>query len=1103
MRFINSFKKPRLLQVKLLSLALVVWVTAAIGQTTVTISGRIIDSATTAPINGVNIVAGSSKKGIASDANGNFKITVPAGSMLNFSSTGYQSYSFVASKDEVITVILATRSVALTDVVVIGYGERRKKDITGAVASVGADAIQKSSSLTPELALQGRAAGVFVGSGGGSPNARQNIRIRGVNTFNGLNDPLYIIDGIPLTEGGAGISGGLIGDIRGQINIFSLINPADIESMSVLKDASAAAIYGVRAANGVVIITTKRGKSGKPRVEFNASYGSQNIAKNYKTLTTSEYVALYREAYANNPNAGQTFEQVFGPTFDQSSSQYLGNNPTYNWQDELLNKGAALQSYNVKLSGANDNTNYYFSAGYDYQESPLKANDQKRYSFATNVNSKISKYIEAGINTRLVYSETFDNTGADLGIYTAPPWQPIYSSTDPSGFAPTALFQFVANPAYNPANLDPGPRFNFAPGYPQLLWGPQTRYNPFAGQVLNDNDYLGYRALGNAYVQIQPITGLRIKGSIGGDYYYSRRKTWNLYDAFRFLQTPSNPYSGHDGTSVGRYTERDSRNMNLVKEITVNYSKVFAERHSVDVIVGGSEQTYKWEFSQMVSNQVNSLALSQRNIGNNPPFNGVQSSVISQYALLGFVGRLSYKYNDRYMLDVTVRRDGSSRFAPENRWGTFPAVAVGWRISGEKFMQKINWINDLKIRANWGQLGNEQNTGGFAYLSGVNLTPDYPIGSGNGNPFGLQTQGARLPNFPNRSLSWETLTTKGVGFDAVLFKNKINLTVEYYNKLNEDIIQTVGVPPSTGIEFAPDLNVASVRNSGIEFSVGYNEKFGDVRFNASANFTTVKNEVVKLNDDAPIGGEFGRIEKGMSMFYLWGYKFGGIFQTQAEINAWRQKYADITVGQDPNNPGAGYQPKVGDAYFLDVNGNPKVPGQFYSPFPDSLINANDRTYLGRTIPGYYYGFNFGAEWKGFDVSIFFQGVGNVQKYNFQRANGEGMSSNGANQWATVLNRWTPSNPSTTMPRAAFGDPNANNRTSSRFVENAGFLRLKNLQIGYTVPKNLLTKTGFISNVRVYFSGINLATFTKWTGLDPEVDGIPPTRQIIFGINASF
>ncbi|MGL6267756.1 MAG: SusC/RagA family TonB-linked outer membrane protein, partial [Chitinophagaceae bacterium] len=918
---------------------------------------------------------------------------------------GFQSVEMLAAENMPAINILSQSS-SLSEVVVVGYGERRKKDLTGAVSSMNAKDIQKSTALTPELAMQGRMPGVFVSTPGGAPNARPTVRIRGVNTF-GYAEPLYVVDGVPITEGGQGITDGVVGDLRSPINLFTMINPNDIESISVLKDASAAAIYGVRAANGVILITTKRGKTGRPKVSFSGSFGWQNIPSKIPVLNTQQYVSLYEEAYNNNPNINGgvpvPFADVFGPTFDKNSSEYLGNSPTYDWQNELLNKNAALQDYSVSLSGANESTSYFMSVGFGKVESPLKGNDLQRYSISTNLESKVTKWLTAGMTVRLAQNQALDNTQGELSnMMTAPPWQPIYDPNDRTGLAAVAEGRFVPNPDFDPSLLNPGPLNNFAPGYPKLLWGPQTRFSPFGFQATSETKFTLLRALGNAFIVIQPINGLKIKGSIGGDFTYNKRKEWSEYDKFRFSQTPGNPYAGHDGTAVGSYGERHLRNYNLVKEVTVNYTRKFSGNHNIDITAGALDQQWRWEYLGLSGGQVNYTQPSLRNVSNIPPYVGGETGVLSDYALQGYFGRLSYNYNSKYYLDVTVRRDGSSRFAPDYRWGTFPSFAAAWRISDEKFMKDMNWLTDLKIRGGWGELGNEQTTGGFAYLSGVGLSPDYPIGSGNGNPFGTQFQSARLPNFPNYELTWEKVQTTNLGFDALIL-NKINFTFEWYNKLTKGIIQSVSLPPNTGIQSTADINIASVQNRGIELELGYRENFGPVAFNFSANLTTVNNKVISLSQGTPLGGEFGRIEVGQPLSFLWGYKAAGIFRTQAEIDAWRAIYADLNLGQSKTDPTAGYVYKPGDMYFADVHGNPKNPKEFYNSAPDSLINSFDRTYLGKTIPGFFYGFNFGANFKGFDISIFFQGVGDVQKYNGIRASGEAMSSNGANQFATVLN----------------------------------------------------------------------------------------------------
>lgn len=1075
-------------------------------QQSVTFSGKVTDSATNAGIAGVSVTPRGVKGGTATDANGNFKITVPQGSVLTFSSVNYSPQDVQTGSNPVINVVLTPASSELNEVVVIGYGTRRKKDLTGAISTVNAEDIEKSTSMTPEMALQGRAPGVFIQSGGGDPAARPIVRIRGVNTF-GYSEPLYVVDGIPIYEGGAGVTTGAIGDIRSPINIFSLINPDDIESISVLKDASAAAVYGVRASNGVILITTKKGKAGKARIEASLSYGVQKIPKVLDVLNTQQYLDLVTEAYNANPDMNNgvpvPIGTKFGGFYSPDSAQYAGSSATYDWQRELINDNAPIQDYSVRVSGGSEGISYYFSGGYAKTESPLTGNYLQRYSIASNVDAKISKMFSAGLTLRLVQQDALDNTQADLPTMASTiPYQPFYDPNDITGFAPVAAGTFVPNPDYDPALLNPGAPYNFAEGDPHLLWGPQSRFNVFAFQNLNNNSYLLYNVIGNAYVQFEPITGLRIKGSLGGTYYENLRKSWQDNDAWRFSQTPGNPYSGQDGNAKGRYGERRGSTINWNKEISVNYSHVFGNDHNVDLLFDASDQFARWNVSDLSGN-VNYTDPQFRSINNQPPYTNGFSNILQEDDLIGYLFRASYNYQSKYYLDVTVRHDGSSRLAPGHKWGTFPSFAAAWRISAEKFFPKNTFVNDLKLRGGWGKLGNFQSAGYYEFLSTISLTPDYTTGSGNGDPIGTQYQGAALPSFANTTLDWERVKTTSFGFDAVLFDNHVNFTAEYYNKITYGIIQSISLPPNTGIQNPADLNIGEVRNSGFEFNVGYNTNIGEVGFNAGANLTTVKNRVEKLYLGTPMGDEFGRIEEGYTMFYLWGYKTAGVFQSQAEIDSWRQSHADVNIGQDINDPSIGYQYKPGDMYFQDVYGNPD-PGtkERYSKTPDSLVNSNDRTYLGKTIPGFYYGFNVGANWKGFDVNIFFQGVGDVQRYNSIKAGMEGMSGLG-NALASTLGRWTESNPSASVPRAIYGDPAQATRISSRFVEDAGYFRLKNLQVGYTLPRQLLSKTGFIQNFRIYFSAVNLFTITNYTGYDPEVDGIPPTRQFLAGLNLNF
>ncbi|MBD0367283.1 MAG: SusC/RagA family TonB-linked outer membrane protein, partial [Flavisolibacter sp.] len=703
------------------------------------------------------------------------------------------------------------------------------------------------------------------------------------------------------------------------------------------------------------------------------------------------------------------------------------------------------------------------------------------------------------LTVRLIHEEALVNTQSDLVTMASTiPFKTIYDHNDPTGIAPVATVTFTPNANYNPALIDAGPPFNFA--LAPLLWGDQSRFNVFAFQKLNDNRYDLKRALGNAYVQIEPIPGLRLRGSLGGDWYMNLRKSWSNLDQWRFSQTPGNPYANQNGQAEGRYGERRGTTYNINKELTLNFNHTFLSDHNVDLVLSASDQFARWDISDLSGN-VNFADPQYRGISNQPPFTNGFSGIQWEDALIGYMGRLSYKFRDKYYLDGTLRYDGSSRLAPGYKWDYFPSFAAAWRISSEPFFPKNTFINDLKIRGGWGRLGNFQSAGFYRFLSGVSLSADYPLGSGNGNGTGTQIQAARLPDFANTTLTWEKLRTINLAFDAQLFNN-ITFTAEYYDKTTFDIIQSVALPPNTGVQNNADLNVAQVKNTGFEFQLGYNNRIGPVDFNFSGNLTTVKNKVIKLNRGTPLGSETGRIEEGFPLFYLWGYKVGGIFQNQAEIDAWRSKYADVSIGQSKTNATAGYQYKPGDMYFQDVYGNPTKPTERYSETPDSIINTNDRTFLGKTIPGFYYGFNFGANYRGIDVSLFFQGVGDVKKYNSVRAGLESMGGL-ANQLTTVLNRWTPTNPSTTMPRAVYNNPSNPTRFSSRFVEDAGYFRLRNVQLGYTIPATVLGRLGFIQNLRIYGSGVNVFTLTKWTGLDPENDAVPPTRQFLLGVNATF
>lgn len=1025
-----------------------------------TVRGTVVDAQSGEPLPGVNVVVPGTSIGTATNPEGRYELqNIPSDAeSLEFTFIGYETLIVDINERTVIDVELSPRVGELGEMVVIGYGERDRKDLTGSISTVSSDRIEQSLAVSPDLALQGLTAGVFISGVSGNPLERPQIRIRGVSTF-GVADPLIVIDGVPVTEFGAGAegSGAAARDLRGDVNIFSLVNPDDIASISVLKDASAAAVYGVRAANGVILITTKRGSEGSPQIEVNLSRGVQNIPGSVDVLGVQQYTELYQESFENNPDLAGTMPDVF----DSNSPDYLGNRSFYNWQEAYKNENAISEDYNLRVSGGDASTTYYLSAGFVKSEGTIVGNELKRRSLAANVNSNISDRIKTGVTYRLGYVNALNNLqGASIEEGSlAPPWQPIYDSDGPMGYATV---------------VEDG----------DLRWGPQTRFNRLAWQHLNESSSELVRNMGSAFVEVEPIQNLLFRGTLNVDWYQQTEHNYSDILQQHFSTTGSVPNTAEG--SVGRFGERKSTNSNITREISVNYVNDFG-KHSVNLLANALRQEYGVIGTDASGRYIPNRNPEQRFIQRTGDPEDTQSfHWLQEDALMGIMGRLSYNYDSRYYLDATVRRDGTSRFAPDYRWGTFPSVSMAWRVSSEDFMNRFEFISDLKLRGGWGQLGNQE-TSRFAYISTVGQQPMYTFGARDGDPTGNLVNGIRLPDFPSEELTWEVVTTINAGLDAVLFNDRLSFTAEYYNRVTDGILQSVAVARSVGNEHDPIFNVASVLNRGFEFQVGYNGMAGPVNYNISGNLTTVNNEVLELADGLPFGDNFGRIEEGYPLGYLWGYKVGGIFQNPNEVDEWLA-----------NNSEPGADKATGDIWYQDI-------GSEDGGGPDGVIDANDRTYLGSTIPGYYYGLNMNFMYKGLDLSLFFQGVGDIQKYNFLRRGGEGMDSNGVNQWASVVDRWTPENPSTTMPRAVHGDPGKNLRISDRFVEDADYFRLKNFQLGYTLQPELLSRLGIgtTSKYRLYVSGSNLFTVTNWSGIDPENDYIPPARVFTIGVNVSF
>ncbi len=1026
------------------------------------------------PLPGVSVVVPGTTTGIVTDIDGNFTLNVPADTKtLLFSFVGMKSQQIAITGKNSINVKMAEDAVGVEDVVVIGYGTRSKKDVTTAISSVGSEKIAKSIAMSPEMAMQGQMTGVQVLGTTGNPMARPTIRIRGVNTW-GVAEPLYVIDGIPVTEFGAGIEGqedARAADVRGPLNIMSLIDPNDIESISVLKDASAAAIYGVRAANGVILITTKKGRGDKPVVELSSRVGIQNIYQKLDYLNTQQYTKRLQDLYAGAPNV--TISPENRDVLDPTSPKYLGNSPTYDWQNAIRNKNAPTQDYSARVSGGTNRTDYYASMSYSDTKGTMKGNELTRYSGSFKMNTQINDWLKFGLNYRLTYGKGVDY-GITLNDAKAPAWQPIYDENGPYGYAPTVAGLLDKTDYNSYSNTK--------------LWGEGTRINVLGLMASKDNYYKSLRNMGNAYIEIEPIKNLKIKGQLSIDKYDNERYEFSDHDGAVFNYTAGNPYTLAEGKSVGSYGERFVYNYNQIWEVTVNYNKSF-NLHNFDFLLNWMDQEYNSKYTGMSTDYMTSKLPYLRKLGGENKYTNVGSD-IGRWALQGYLGRIAYNYDYKYYLDVVLRRDGSARFAPENRWGYFPAISAAWRIKKEHFMDELTWLDDLKLRAGWGQLGNQE-VRDMAYLSPINTKPTFSWGAGGTRPgTGDFYTGATVFGIPNRALTWEKSETFNIGLDATIFQN-LTLSAEYYNKNTKGILQTVSLPGSVGVVEQPVANIASVNNRGFEFSVNYTNKIGDLTYSVGGNLTTVRNRVTKTYEHIPVG----TIEEGYSINYYKAYKVAGMFETQDEINQWLSKYSDDSYKTSLIRPG--------DLYFHDLRSAPKEAGQFYSTEKDDKVSNYDMVYVGKSIPGFYYGLNVNLEYKGIDLGAQFTGVGDVVKYNGILA-AEIYPQTKDNVTTKIFNEWSASNPNGNIPRLNLEDPAANMRYSDFFFESAAYFRLANLQLGYTLPKSFYDSVGnSISNARIYLGASNLFTITPYSGIDPENDGYPMPRTFFMGLNIRF
>lgn len=988
-----------------------------------TVTGKVTDEKDGTPLAGVSVTVKGTNTGTTTIADGTFKLSVPSNArVLVFSFINFASQEVNIGDGNAIMVKLTTEEKSLAEVVVVGYGTVRKKELTASVSTIKGNDLQNRPIQGPDQALRGQAAGVTVTQSSGTPGSSMNVNIRGTGSINASSQPLYVIDGIPLNTGSYSQIG-----VGGQtINSLADVNPSEIESYEILKDAAATAIYGSRAANGVVLITTKRGANKKTKINFNSYYGLAKVYKVIEPLSGPEFIDLLQEGVRNRFGATIIPSQLGLVGYDNAPSSY----PTNNWFNSIF-QTAPVQSYDLSAQGGNEKTKFYVSGTYFDQEGIVIESRFRRYNFRVNldhnVNSKLK--LTSGISLSRSNSDRIRN---DNNIY---------------GVVSTALLLGSYFPVYNPDGTygrDPNASIE----------------NPVANAKEVKNDIGNNRVLANVAAEYQILPGLSFKTQFGLDYLNIREQYF----------IPNTHLQGRGVNGDG--TETYSQEINLINENILKYNRSFG-KHDIGFTGVASYQESKYDALFLQAQNFPGNEITRLSAGS---VRVAASSTGSSWGLIGYIGRINYGYDGKYLLSASIRRDGVSRFGSAKRWGTFPAVSAAWRISEEKFMDGLsNVISDLKIRGSYGKSGNA-GIGDFASLplvgAGFNFT---------------QSAGLAPIQLGNPNLGWEQAEQTDIALEVGLLKDRVNLVAEYYVKNTKDLLLARPLVGSSGFTTVFE-NIGQLQNKGFELSINtVNIQKRDFKWSTSLNITFPQNKIVKLAGTPFASGFASWVEEGKDLGSFRGYVVKGIFQTAAEIAA-------APVHSAATRPG--------DIQFEDLNG-------------DGRITGDDQQIIGSAVPDYFGGFTNIISYKGFELNVFVQFVQGNEVYNNTRAFSEGMNSIFGQSKAT-LNRWTPTKTSTTMPRAVFGDPNNNRRTSTRWLEDGSFVRLKNVALSYSLPSAVLEKI-HLSNLRLFVQAENLKTWTKYSGFDPEVSTFsvtntapgtdfltfPQARTISFGVNLSF
>lgn len=1026
-----------------------IFIVSAQAQKTVT--GIVTDG--NLPLPGANVEAKGTSASTTTDFDGKFSLNVPAGATnLVVSFIGYAKKE-VAITDGVINVTLTEESNKLEEVVInVGYGTQKKSVVTGAISRVTAKDIENIPNGGVETALQGRVAGITIGMNSGQPGARSTVRVRGTTTLTaGGNDPLWVVDGIVLDPGALGA-----------------INQSDIESVEVLKDAASAAIYGTQAAAGVILITTKKGKSGKLTVSYNGYTGVSAPARTLDLLNATQYGALMNERYVNGGGSPGSIPYPNLSTLGKGTD----------WQKAIFNDSARRYLHEFSLSGGNEVSNFFLSFGSQYQEGivlPQISNYQKQ-NIRLNSTHKVKDWLTVGQNVGFTYQKTLGigNTNSEYGgpLSSAINLDPITPLVETDPVLANGIT--YSNPyVIRDQNGNP---YGISSVVGQEMTNPLAYAQTRLGQYNWSDDIYG-----NAYAEVKPMKGLRIKSTIG-----AKMAFWGGegFTPLYYLSPTVN------NTTLNNISRIENRNLNWTFENTITYEKAI-NNHNFSILLGQgaykNNQFYKVTSATHFGLQTNDYQEASFNL---PVTQENQKGYAIDYKpnmTNSLFARVTYDYKEKYLFSGLLRRDGSSKFGENYPYGNFPSLSAGWVLTKEDFWKQNNILNTFKLRASYGVTGNSR-IPDFLYVSIVGGGRNYSFGTN-----GTVIQGSSPDRISNPDLKWEETTQTNIGFDSRLF-NDFTFTFDWFKKKTSGILRENPIPGYVGAEAAPFANIADMNNSGFEFELGYKKKIGEVNVSANASFATLKNEVTNLGNNVDhfsgVGfqsmGPVTRTQVGQAYNSFYGYQTAGIFQNQAEINAYT------------NSSGGLIQPSAvpGDFRWVDSNG-------------DGTITEDDKKFLGNGLPKVTFGFTLNLDYKNFDLMVFMQGAAGNKIFQGLRR----LDVANANYSTEALSRWTGEGTSNSFPRLTSNDTNGNFTNMSDFyLEDGDYLRFKVVQLGYSLPKSVIDKIGF-QKVRLYITGENLLTLTKYTGFDPEIGGddnfgvdrgfYAQARSFMFGANIQF